>query len=95
MDDEPNGSRPILTSLLACCARAASSPVRSVRNVVAAPPSAAINLRRFMISSRVEPCSMLRIMGRQLEDWNWAEPKTMNKARVLPPPAVDGTRTST
>jgi len=34
-------------------------------------------------------------MGRQLEDWNWAEPKTMNKARVLPPPAVDGTRTST
>src|SRR2546430_2878427 len=47
LDDEPNGSRPILTNLLACCARAASSPVRSVRHVVAAPPSAAINLRRF------------------------------------------------
>src|SRR5438132_7476418 len=44
LDGEPNGSRPILTSLLACCARPANGPIRHA----VAPPSAAMNARRLM-----------------------------------------------
>src|SRR5262245_42497437 len=44
LDGEPNGSRPILTGLLACCARAASV------HAAAAAPSIAMKSRRFIRS---------------------------------------------
>src|SRR5215471_12549345 len=57
LDGEPNGSRPILTGLLACCARAASSPVR---NAVAAPLSSVMNSRRLMSNTGGPPTASRR-----------------------------------